>query len=200
MKNLNLQNVEAKASGNVPTVEPGGYICRIMNVVDKPDKECLMIDLDIAAGPYKDYYQDLVARAGFWGCTMYWSYKENNLPYFKGNVTSVEESNKGYTFSDQNENALIGKLVGAVFGEEEYMSNSGEVKCNVKPRFLCSVQRIMDHDYKVPNRKVYKPEKDRRRSQNNARRDNLTPVGKDDLDAWAQGQKLPWDDDDSLPF
>ena len=116
MRSLNLKDVEAKTGGDFPTVEPGGYICRIMNVEDKPDKEYLMIDLDIAAGIYKDYYKDLAARASFWGCTTYWSYKESNLPYFKGNVTSVEESNQGYTFSDQNEKDLIGKLVGAVFG------------------------------------------------------------------------------------
>ena len=199
MRNLNLQNVTAKTGGDFPTVEPGGYICRIMNVTDVPEKEYLMIDLDIAAGEYKDYYKDLAARAGFWACTQYWSYKEANLPYFKGNITAVEESNQGYRFSDQNEQDLRGKLIGAVFGEEEYKANSGEIKCNVKPRFVCSAQRIMDHDYSIPKRKVYAPSKDKRNRSAGARADYLNPVVNevsavaDELDAWAQGQKLPWD-------
>lgn len=199
MRNLNLQNVTAKTGGDFPTVEPGGYICRIINVTDVPEKEYLMIDLDIAAGEYKDYYKDLAARAGFWGCTQYWSYKEANLPYFKGNITAVEESNTGYRFSDQNEQDLRGKLIGAVFGEEEYKANSGEIKCNVKPRFVCSAQRIMDHDYSIPKRKVYDPSKDKRNRAAGGRPDYLNPVVNevsavaDELDAWAQGQKLPWD-------
>ena len=78
-----------------------------------------------AVALYKDYYKDLAARAGFWGCTQYWSYKEANLPYFKGNITAVEESNTGYRFSDQNEQDLRGKLIGAVFGEEEYKTKAG---------------------------------------------------------------------------
>lgn len=199
MKPLNLKNVEAKTGGDFPTLDPGGYICRIVNVEDKPDREYLLVDLDIAAGVHKDYYKDLHARAGFWGCSMYWSYKESNLPYFKGSVTAVEDSNQGYTFSDQSEKDLIGKLVGAVFGEEEYMSGAGEIKCSVKPRFLCSTARILDKDYTIPRRKVYDPSKDRRRPQTADARSAVNSSQKE-LDEWASSQKLPWDDDDSLPY
>ncbi len=205
MRSLNLQNVEAKTGGgSYPDVTPGGYICRIVNVTDVPDREYLMIDLDIAAGEFQNYYRDLAARVNFWGCTQYWSYKEANLPYFKGNITAVEESNSGYRFSDQSEQDLRGKLVGAVFGEEEYRTNSGEIKCRVRPRFVCSAQRIMDKDFNIPKRKLYDPSKDKRNNRNQAsqpggRADYLNPVMQDaggipdDLDAWAQGQKLPWE-------
>ena len=190
MRNLNLQNVTAKTGSDFPNIEPGGYICRIIMVEDVPEKEYLRVDLDVAAGEYKDYYKDLAARAGFWGCTQYWSYKEANLPYFKGNIIAVEESNQGYRFSDQSEQDLRGKLVGAVFGEEEYKNKAGEIKRNVKPRFVCSAQKIMDHDYNIPKRKIYDPAKDKR---------NRAAGTGDPLHHMMQNaeeEKLPWE----LPF
>lgn len=192
MKNINLTNVKEQTTGPREDVKPGGYICRIVNVTDVPEKEYLRIDMDIASGDYKGFYQDLANAFGFWGCTQYWSYKDSNLGYFKGNIKAVEESNSDYRFSS-NEQDLRGRLVGAVFGEEEYMTRAGDLRCSVKPRFVCSAQRILDNDYKVPKRKVYQNKKSGSNSF-------LDPVVKDvgavadELDAWAKGQKLPWED------
>lgn len=198
MKPLNLENVQpVTAGGNFEDVKPGGYVCRIVNVTDVPEKEYLRIDMDIATGEYKDYYRDLAAKLGFWGCSLYWSYKDKNLGYFKGNIKAVEDSNAGYKFSS-DEKALRGKLVGAVFGEEEYMTSRGELRCSSKPRYVCGVQRIMDSDYTVPKRKVYDPSKDRRSKPAGNR--FLDPLVEDvssvksELDAWAEGQSLPWED------
>lgn len=198
MRPLNLQNVTAKTGAEFPDIEPGGYFCKIVSVEDKPDREYLMVDLDIATGEFKDYYNDLCARAGFWGCTMFWSYKESNLPYFKGNVTAVEDSNPGFHFDERDLQSLRGKFVGGVFGEEEYYSNkSGSIKTNVKPRYLCSVDRIKNQDYNIPKKKLYDPSKGPRNSR--TARDGSSPLSDlmqdtDELDRWAESQKLPWDD------
>ena len=199
MKPLNLSSVTAATPGDYPIVEPGGYFCKIVNVEDRPDKEYLIVDLDIASGDLKDYYKDLCARANFWGCSMYWSYKENNLPYFKGSITAVEDSNPGFRFDERNEQALRGKYVGAVFAEEEYYSNKDQkIKVNVKPRFLCSVDRIKEGDYTVPKRKLYDPSKDKKRNRmaGSAVGNPLTDLMQDtdELDRWAESQKLPWED------
>ena len=197
MKPLNLDKVESKSgSGDFHDIEPGGYICRIMMVEDFPEKEYLRVDMDIATGEYKDYYKDLAARAGFWGCTQYWSYKENNKSYFKGNIDAVEKSNTDFRFNDQREKDLEGKLVGAVFGEEEYRSKNGDIRCSVRPRYVCSASRIMDHKYKIPKKKEYDPKKDKRNRPAGGGGDYLSPLMKDtgnDLDTWAAGQKLPWE-------
>lgn len=200
MKPLNLNNVQIKTSGGTfDDVKPGGYICRIMNVTDVPEREYLRVDLDIASGEYKNFYTDLAGKFGFWGCTQYWSYKDKNLGFFKGNIRAVEESNPGFVFTP-DEQELRGKLVGAVFGEEEYMTSRGDLRCNTKPRFVCSAQRIVDNDYKVPQRRVYDPSKDKRAKNAGGRADILTPVMdevsavKSELNAWAESQKLPWED------
>lgn len=184
MRYTDLSGVEAKTGGGFSDVEPGGYICRIVGVTDFPEKEYLRVDLDIAAGEYKDYYAELEARAGFWGCTMYWSYKEANLGFFKGNIEAVQQSDRhGWVFDGKDEKSLVGRLVGAVLGEEEYKAKSGEIKCSVKPRFLVPIQKIMDHDYKVPKRKTYNGGNDRKSAAGDGFRE------------------LPEDEDDGeLPF
>ena len=54
MKNLNLSNVTE--TGSIPA---GGYICKIIDAQDVPGKEYLMLKVDIAKGPYADYYKRL---------------------------------------------------------------------------------------------------------------------------------------------
>lgn len=172
MKYTDLSGVQAKTGGDFPDVEPGGYICRIMDVTDVPEKEYLKVFLDIAAGEYKDYYSQLEARAGFWGCVMYWSYKEANLGYFKGNIEAVQQSDRqGWTFDGKDEKSLVGRMVGAVLGEEEYKTKDGKIKCSVKPRFLVPTQKILDNDFSVPKRKTYDASRDRDYAQTAGFRD-----------------------------
>ena len=49
--------------------------------------------------------------------------------------------------------------------EEEYKAKSGEIKCNVKPRFLVPTQKILDGDYTIPRRKLYDPGKEKNSSR-----------------------------------
>ena len=61
--------------------------------------------------------------------------------FFKGFVTSVEESNPGYQFN-WDERSLADKLVGLVFGEEEYLGNDGKPHTSVKAQQARSVEAI----------------------------------------------------------
>ena len=49
-------------------------------------------------------------------------------------------------------NALKGKAIGGVFGEEEYEDSYGEVKTARKLRWFRSIEGVMDAD--VPNKKT----------------------------------------------
>src|SRR5690554_4623694 len=103
MKDLNLKEViEAQ---EFKRVAPGGYICRITMVEDVTDKEYLLLEYDIAEGEFKDYYCSLYESRGFWGAKFVKSYKEKALPFFKGMITAVERSNKGFKF-DNDETKL----------------------------------------------------------------------------------------------
>lgn len=49
--------------------------------------------------------------------------KGNGLPFFKGVLTSLEESNPGFRWN-WDESTLVGKKVGGVFGREQFRTNA----------------------------------------------------------------------------
>lgn len=153
MKAIDLTNVQE--SEEFESVKPGGYICTITAVSDKPEKEYLLIEYDIAHGNLKGYYKRLYDSKGFWGGKTVKSYKESALPFFKAFITAVEESNNGYHWNN-DENTLVGKKVGIVIAEEEYKSNSGEIKKRLYAASIRSIQKIQSGDFKVPDLKKYK--------------------------------------------
>lgn len=152
MKNLNLSNV-TETTGSIPA---GGYICKIIDAQDVPGKEYLMLKVDIAKGPYADYYKRLEERFGFWGLTWYMSYKQTALGLFKAGISALRASNPTFNWDDDGENderKMVNCYVGGILGEEEYLGNDGSVKCNLKFKTAVSTQAIIDGQFKVPERK-----------------------------------------------
>lgn len=135
---------------------PGGYIIQIFGVEDDPNKEYLKISYDIVEGPFKDYYRGLYKQFNYWGGTLYRSYKETALSMFKGFITAVEKSNKGFVWN-WDETALKGLKVGVVLGEEEYVPkggyHAGEVRTRLTVTKVVEVEKIKNGDYKVPELK-----------------------------------------------
>lgn len=146
MKKLDLDNVEE--AKDFPKLVPGGYICRIINVEDESSKEYLKIYFDIVEGQFKGHYQGLWEAKNFWGGNFIRSYKEKALPFFKGFITAVENSNPGYKF-DNDETKLKGKLIGIVLQEEEYEANDGSVKVKLSVQESHSINKIRNKDFKI---------------------------------------------------
>lgn len=161
MKNINWDNVqEATEQKSLPV---GGYIAGIYNAVDVPGKEYLNICWDVVEGEYKDYFKNLTKsmiergklNQGDWaysGITKK-SYKEKALPFFKGFLTSVEQSNQGYKFNN-DEKTLRGKFVGVVLAEEEYRANDGSIKTKLVVSKFTSVAKIREGDFEIPPKKL----------------------------------------------
>lgn len=154
MKRLDLNNVQE--AGNFEKLCPGGYICRYTDVNDVSDKEYLYMEFDIAEGRFKDYYKGMSDRFGFWSGRCYRSYKEKALPMFKRMISAVQNSNPGYAWN-YDERTLIGKLVGIVFGEEEYIGNDGTVKTRLYVSYETSVDDIKKGKFRTPALKQLKP-------------------------------------------
>lgn len=147
MKNIDWSKVEEAQEFERPTA--GGYIMGITKVEDVPEKEYLKLELDIAEGSLKNYYRELFNKKGFWGCKTVKSYKESALPFFKAFITSIEKSNPGYKFNN-DERTLVRKFVGVVLGEEEYQANDGTIKTRLYVAEFHSADKIRKGDYKVP--------------------------------------------------
>lgn len=176
MKALNLSKVEE--AGEYEKLVPGGYVCQIKTVRDDTQKEYLEIEYDIAEGKFKDYFKGLNASLGFWGGKLIRSYKPNALPFFKAMTTALKQSNPSFVWDDDGQNderTMIGKYIGLVLGEEEYVGADGTVKKRLRVAATRSVSAIRQNNYKVPELKIL-PEGSRPKPAV-----EVTPVADDDL-------------------
>lgn len=151
MKRIDMTNVQE--AGEFARLTAGGYVCRYTNVEDKPDKEYLYMEYDIAEGEFKDYYKQMNENLKFWGGRYFRSYKEKAQPMFKRMCSAVTKSNPGYLFdgnTNADERTLVGKLVGIVLAEEEYIGNDGSVKIRLYVYAEKSIDDIRNGNYKVP--------------------------------------------------
>ncbi len=178
MKNINWNEVEeAKGFEKLPA---GGYVCGITSVEDKPDKEYLYIEFDIAEGEFKNYYRNLYDNKGFWGAHFIKSYKEKALGFFKKMLTAFEKSNSGFKF-DNDEKKLKRKLIGLVIGYEQYVGNDGSVKECITVTDFLPIEDIRAGRYTVPELKRLDDDEYDRVSDKNAGFTDLSDEADDDL-------------------
>lgn len=135
-----------QAYGDFEPLELGGHICKIMKVEEtksRSGKDMINIFLDIAEGEQKGYYAEQYRKDNRsdkrWGCIVYQVLEDNNGNThrgFKTFVTAVEKSNSGF---NQNEiwdenfcEYFKNKLIGGVFGREQYINNKSKLAWSTK--------------------------------------------------------------------
>ena len=62
MKKVDLSKVKEAGSGSYKRLPVGGYVLRILKVVDVPEYNRLDFYYDIAEGEYKDYYNERIRQ------------------------------------------------------------------------------------------------------------------------------------------
>lgn len=153
---------KVQASGEFERLPAGGYVIRITGAADVVDdhgnlKEYLRIVYDIAEGPETGRYKNETADNDY-RHSFIRSYKDKALGMFKAFTNALEESNPGYKW-DWNEAALAGKILGVVIGYEEYEANDGSVKERQRIASCISADRVREGDFKVPELKKLKADK-----------------------------------------
>lgn len=154
MKKVNLTNVEEATDRK--SLPAGGYICKFTKVEDNEDRNFLYLEFDIAKGEFEGYYQGLSDSRGFWGGKCWRSYTEKALPLFKRFCSCVNKSNNGFIFdgdTNTDEQTLVGKLIGLVLCEEEYIGNDGNLKTRLYVDREYSVEDIISGNFKVKDLK-----------------------------------------------
>lgn len=137
MKSIDLTNVQESTDNE--RLSPGAYICKITGVEDVPINpstgkgDYLRIYYDIAEGHFEGYYEGIREAHPDWTFigTYIRSYKEAALGMFKRFCSAVSKSNTPYVFdgkTNADETTLIGKKIGLVLQEEEYIGNDGSRK------------------------------------------------------------------------
>ena len=148
-------------AGDAQRLTVGGKICIIVNAYEtttkKTNQPMLALEFDIAEGEEKGYYD---AAQKQYGGDWRGVYRQGTLdkdgncsPFFKGMISSIEESNDRYKF-DFNEKTLIGKKFGGVFGEEEYEGRDFSIKTSIKLMQIRSVDAIRKGNFKIPAKKT----------------------------------------------
>lgn len=154
MRKANWGSIEEAKSFELLPV--GGYVCQILRVEDKEDKEYLEIEFDIIDGKHKDYFTDQAAHLNFWTGKFIKSYKVSAEKFFKAFLTAIEKSNSGFVADkfDCNPATLEGKKIGLVIGHEKYWTSEGKERTRINVDQVRSIEEISKGGFKLPELKI----------------------------------------------
>ncbi len=160
-----------QAAGEFKKLEAGGYVIKIKAVreeMSKNNNPMLVIAFDIAEGDCKGYYNDIFTRDE----TPQKKWPNNGIhrimlpaddgteednkkmSRLKGFISAVAESNPNYNPNKYYDIAqLNNKLLGGIFRREEYETQTGERKWSTKLAWTCSVQKVRNGEFTVPEDK-----------------------------------------------
>lgn len=148
-----FDKVEAKGMDDFKGLPIGAYECVIkdarLNHNEETGKNTLKISIDIASGEYKDYFlkayetDTRIDRKWNNNAIRYIAYKGDNVAFFKGFLTVIENSNIGYKWNWE-ESTLKGKKVCGVFQYEEYEKQDGTRGIKVRLSKFRSLDKMKD--------------------------------------------------------
>lgn len=169
------------AYGEFKPLELGGHICQIMQVDEtqsRTGKPMLIISLDTAPqdtqpGYYAEQYRADDRPDKKWGCRVFQLVYDNEgktSKGFKTFITAVEKSNSGFQveWGDGFAACFKNRLVGGVFGREQYENSAGELKWSTKCVQFRSLEAIQNGveapkdkyiEGRQPSASVYTPER-----------------------------------------
>ena len=149
----NWETIEAKGMEDFKALPIGAYECTIKEASvyknTENGKESFKVEVDIATGEYKDYFQKRYDNNENsnkkWdnNATRYLAFQGDNISYFKGFITCVENSNVGYKW-DWDESKLKDKKICGVFQYEEYEKQDGSKAVKVRLNKFRSLDKIKD--------------------------------------------------------
>lgn len=154
-------------AGEIVRLPAGIYGVKITKVVDNPQNEYLEVYCDITKGDYANYFKQLTDLGLKDTSLSFRSYKTKAIPFFKAFITAIEKTNPGFNW-DWDEQKLVGKNVMAVFGEEEYKDNDGNVKVATRVVEFRSYEAYKEGKLKVPPLKKLPPEPEQETPSDNA--------------------------------
>ena len=148
-----FDKVEAKGMDDFRGLPIGAYECVIkdarLNHNEETGKNTLKISIDIASGEYKDYFlkayetDTRIDRKWNNNAIRYIAYEGDNVAFFKGFITIVENSNVGYKWNWE-ESTLKGKKLVGVFQYEEYEKQDGTKGIKVRLNKFRSLDKLKE--------------------------------------------------------
>lgn len=134
-------------AGELKSLPAGPQICRIIEVIDVPEKEYLDVYFDILEGEYANYFTTLFNATGKNYGRITRSYKSTAVTFFKQFIKAIEKSNPGYKWN-WDEKSLTNKTCVVVFRDEEYIKD-GQIKVNAKADEIRSLEALREGKIQV---------------------------------------------------
>ena len=148
-----FDKVEAKGMDDFKPLPIGAYECTIViaqeNKNEESGKTTFKVGVDIARGEYKDYFKKMydndsrIDKKWNNNAVRYLAFEGENVAYFKGFLTCVENSNPGYKWN-WDEKTLINKKICGVFQYEEYERQDGTKAVKVRLNKFRSLDKIKE--------------------------------------------------------
>lgn len=148
-----FDKVEPKGMDDFKALPIGAYECVIkdarINLNSESGKKTLKISVDIAKGEYQDYYlkryNNNTNTDKRWdnNACKFLGIEGDSIPFLKGFLTSVENSNPGYKWN-WDETTLKGKKICGVFQYEEYEKQDGSKAVKVRLNKFRSMDKMKD--------------------------------------------------------
>ena len=148
-----FDKVEAKGMDDFKPLPIGAYECTIViareNKNEESGKTTFKVGVDIASGEYKDYFRKMydndsrIDKKWNNNAVRYLAFEGENVAYFKGFLTCVENSNPGYKWN-WDEKTLINKKICGVFQYEEYEKQDGTKGVKVRLSKFRSLDKIKE--------------------------------------------------------
>ena len=155
---------EVQAGGDFTPIELGGHklvIKKLEEVTASNGNKYLKVSFDTAPDDkqpnyYAEQFKNDTRDTKKWGgvATLFPTDQQGKTSKtFKQFCTSIERSNNSkIQWGAGFEASIVGKVIGGIFGEEEYLNQSGEVKTARKLFWWRSIEGLADA--KVPDKRV----------------------------------------------
>lgn len=153
MRKVEWNTVQAQADGEFRKLPAGPYVGRIVQMVDKEDKQYVECIYDIAEGEYVGFYSDDWGKGHPYAHHLILSYKDSALGMLKGRLEAIQKSNPGFDpFAAWDAGRLDMfemRLIGLNLREEEYINSSNEIRTRLDCRQVVPVQDVRDGKVKT---------------------------------------------------
>lgn len=148
MRPINLDSIAEASEGGFARLKPGAYACAITDVEDIPDKSYMWVRVDIVDGEFANFFADEFYRDKPFAHRLCFSYKDSALGMLKQRLHVITDCNPGFdaeaAIAAGSEQLLVGKAVGVVFREEEYLNRkTGEFEMgSPRPDRVCRLDEL----------------------------------------------------------
>lgn len=156
-------NTKSTAPGEFAPLHAGGYVCKIVNAEfgnSKAGNDMLILKIDIAEGDYTNNFTNTVARFNQENWPNAATYRQlvfnsdgKLSSFFKGFADIIDKCNPGFNMYRNggiDTAALVGKMCGFIFCEEEYIKQDKSVGIRVVVRTPKILDDIREGNFKIP--------------------------------------------------